>query len=115
MKIIPLQAIPNQTLTIQLDENNWSINLHTCDNTPQTPGTAIITIDFNLNNVDILNGLRIVPNTFLIPYNYLATAGNFTMLTDNDDYPDYNLFGINQYLIYTSQAEIQAAINGTTA
>jgi len=111
MQIIPLQAIPNQTLSIQLDSNNWIIDVRSLNNTPQTPGTAIMAFSFNLNGTDIIDGQRGIINWPLIGYDYLEN-GNFYMLTDNDEYPDYNQFGVTQYLVYASQNEIDGIING---
>ena len=38
--------------------------------------------------------------------------GNFILQTSNYEYPDYTMFGVTQYLIFATQAEIEA-INGT--
>lgn len=110
---IPLQAIPTQSLSIQLDDNNVDLRLHTCDNTPQTPGTMVVTITININEVEIVSNVRIVASTALINYDYLAN-GNFYLLTENDDYPDYTLFGVSQFLIYASPDELEAILNGTS-
>jgi hypothetical protein len=107
MIIIPLQAIPNQSLTIQLDNNNWDIDVRSCDTNPQTAGTAIVAFSFTLNGTVIISGQRGITNWPLIAYEYLQN-GNFFMITENDDYPDYTQFGITQYLIYASQAELDA-------
>jgi hypothetical protein len=64
-------------------------------------------IDIIRNGTPIISGSRMVPGYPLIPYNYLED-GNFTMLTEDDAYPDYSQFGISQFLIYASQAEIAA-------
>jgi hypothetical protein len=104
---IPLQDIPNQSLSIQLKDNNVDIRLHTCASNAGTPSVTItITINENL----IVNNVRIVPSTKLINYFYLEN-GNFYFLTENDDYPDYNLFGISQFLIFASTSELEAIRN----
>lgn len=108
---IPLQAIPSQELSIQLDGNNYDIRLHSCNNTPLTLGTAIMTATIAMNGNLLIENVRCVPNYVLLPYQYLAT-GNFLIITNNDDYPDYKQFGITQYLIYASQAELEAIENG---
>jgi hypothetical protein len=98
---IPLSAIPNQSLSIQLDQNNFDLRIHDCGN--------IITFDVTINNVIILQGIRAVASYPLIPYEYLEN-GNFVILTgnDNQDIPYWDRFGIDQYLIYASQAELEA-------
>ena len=103
MIVIPLQAIPNQTLSIQLDRNNVDIEIRACGNT--------MAFSLSINENIILTNERMVPAWPLIAYEYLEN-GNFYMLTDNDDYPDYNLFSVNQYLIYASQIELEALRNG---
>jgi len=71
---IPLQAIPTQSLSIQLDDNNVDLRLHTCDNTPQTPGTMVVTITININEVEIVSNVRVVASTALINFDYLANG-----------------------------------------
>jgi hypothetical protein len=108
---IPLQAIPNQSLSIQLDNNSFDIRIHSCDNTPQTPGTPTMSISISVNGAVIIDNQRMIPSWVLIGYRYLEN-GNFLMVTENDEYPDYNQFGITQYLIYASAAELEALRNG---
>lgn len=110
---IPLQAIPNQSLSIQLNDNNVDLRLHTCDNNPGTQ-SHIVTITITINEILIVQNVRIVPLTALIGYQYLEN-GNFYFVTENDEYPDYNLFGVNQYLIYASADELEALRNAAIA
>ena len=105
MNEIPLQAIPNQTLSIILDNDQYDIRIEATNN--------IMSFDIFRNNVAIVTGQRAVAGFPIIPYRYLE-KGNFVLLTMNDDYPDYTLFGVSQYLIFTSQSEIEAAINAGT-
>ena len=100
---IPITNIVNQSLTILLDENNYNIRLHTSQN--------ITSVDITRNNIVIVEGMRAVCGTPLIPYTYLED-GNFIFVTQNDQYPIYELFGITQFLIYASQTEIEAINNG---
>lgn len=101
---IPLQNIANQSLNIVLDNNNYTIRLHACEDTNSLI-TGITAVDIVRNNVVIVSGMRAVCGTQLIPYQYLVD-GNFIFVTQNDMYPNWNLFGITQFLIYASQAEI---------
>jgi hypothetical protein len=109
---IPLQAIPGQSLSIQLDGNNYDIRLHSCNNTPQTPGTAIMTVSIARNGISIVDNVRPVAGFPIIGYPYLEN-GNFVIISNNDDYPDYTQFGITQFLIFASQAELEAIANGS--
>lgn len=98
---IPLSAVPNQSLSLQLDNNTYDLVIR---------ATSILTAqvmvaDITINNTLILTSQRCVPGTPLIPYEYL-TNGNFIFITNNDEYPDYLQFQITQYLIYASQDEL---------
>jgi hypothetical protein len=112
MIVIPLEAIPNQSLSIQLDNNNIDINIHSCNNTPQTYGTNIMAIDITINEIVIITGQRMVPAWPLIGYDYLS-SNNFFIVTENDEYGDYTQFGVTQYLIYVNAQEIQEILAGT--
>jgi hypothetical protein len=103
---IPLQAIPNQTLTVTLDQLYYTIYINSTNrfnDSPVSLGCMAITII--RAGVVIVTGQRIVCNYPLISYLYLE-SGNFALLTLNDALPDYTQFGITQSLIYISQADL---------
>ncbi len=91
MQSIPIQAIPNQSFSITLDRNQWNFTLKTTN--------GVISVTLAKNNVTIIENLRAVANTLIIPAPYLE-AGNFLFLTQNFELPDYTQFGITQLLIY---------------
>ncbi len=64
-------------------------------------------VDIIRNGSPVVLGMRAVAGTFLIPYKYLE-SGNFIIITANEEYPDYLQFGISQYMVYFSQAELEA-------
>lgn len=103
MQQVPLQAIPVQSLTLQLDNNSYDIVVRAVN----SGDTQVMTFDIAINNVAIISGQRVVPNFPIISYSYLYN-GNFMMLTQDDDIPDYTKFQISQYLIYASQEELEA-------
>lgn len=104
---IPLQTIPNQSLSIQLDNINYDFVIRSM------PGTSnIMVFDITIDNELIAEGVRAVPAYPLIEYKYLEN-GNFIVITNNDDYPDWQQFQISQFLLYASQTEIEAIQNGT--
>lgn len=102
---IPLQAIPTQTLSFQdtTTQTNYFIAIKTCGN----PGAQIMSVSISINDILIVSGVRAVAGFPLIANTYLEN-GNFVILTQNDDLPDYTQFGVTQYLIYASQLEIEA-------
>jgi hypothetical protein len=98
MITVPLQAIPNQTFSIQIDDNIFSFVLKFIIN--------FMIVDLSINNVPILTGLRLVPQYPVVPYKYLEN-GNFILITANNDYPNYTQFGITQFLVYATQDELE--------
>lgn len=102
---IPLQSIPNQTLSINLNDNAYDILIRACN----SGASQVMSIDITINNDVILLGQRMVAGTPLIPYLELTDiGGNFLLLTDDGDLPDYNQFQISQYLVFATQEEINA-------
>lgn len=101
---IPIINIPNQSFTVQLDNNVWDFSIYDIQD--------LVAVDVTLNGTQILTGERAMPSYPLIPYKYLE-SGNFVFLTDNDDYPDFHQFGITQYLIYASETELESIRAGT--
>jgi hypothetical protein len=99
MILIPLANVPNQSFSIVLDGNQYDIWVYVTNN--------VSAIDIDRNNTEILLGQRIIPNYPIIPYRYLE-AGNFIVVTENGDYPIYTQFGVTQFMIYASQAELVA-------
>lgn len=99
---ILLAAIPNQTVSIRLDDRMYSITVK------ETRG--VMSVDILRDNEPILSGSRCVPMVPLITYRYLE-AGNFVFLTENDEYPYYTEFGNTQSLVYVSPVELEALRN----
>ena len=106
MMQIPITNIPNQSLSFSADGNQYDIRIHaTSDN--GEPGSEIMAFDITINNIVIITGIRAVAGFPIIPSIYLQN-GNFVVLTNNDDLPDWNQFGISQQLMYASEAELSA-------
>lgn len=100
---ISLSQVPNQAITIQLDGFVYDLTFK------ETNG--VMSVWILRDNVSIIQGLRLVGNSPMMPYKY-QEAGNFVLLTLNDDYPQFDMFGTTQNLVYLSQAELDA-IRGT--
>lgn len=99
MQLVPIVALPNQNFSIVLDNNLYGITLK------NTLGCMSASI--TRNNVDIIDNVRCVAGTPLLPYLYLED-GNFIFVTAQFQLPDYTKFNVTQSLIYLSQAEITA-------
>lgn len=99
MEIINIQAIPNQKLSVRLDNNLYQITIKECN------GCMCATVV--CNGITIVTNSRLVGNTPLIPYRYLENdSGNFIIGTDLEEIPYYTQFGVTQQLIYASAAEL---------
>lgn len=97
---VSLAAVANQTLFIQLDERAYTITVH-------ASGNGVMTADITRDSVVLLQGGRITPGMPLLPYRYLE-SGNFVLITDADALPDFEQFGVTQFLVYLSADELAA-------
>ena len=98
MQTIPIQQLPNQSLSVTIDGQRWGLTIKAA--------VSVMVVDLALNDQPLIYGLRIMPNQPLIPYRYLATVGNFLMLTVDDQIPWWEQFGIDQQLVYATADEI---------
>ena len=94
---VPLQAIPNQSFSISLDNNTFGITLIYAD--------SIMAVSMTINGVDTIDNIRCVAGSPLIPSRY-EEAGNFLFLTQNFALPIYEQFGSTQSLLYFTAAEL---------
>lgn len=112
MNIIPLQAIPNQSLSFQdtTTQTNYFISIKTCG----LLTAQIMAFDISINDVVVVSGCRAVAGYPILASKYQQN-GNFVVLTANDDLPDYTKFGVTQYLIYANQDELDAIATDSAA
>jgi hypothetical protein len=100
MLFVPLEVLPNQTFSIQIDNHNYDMAVYSCN--------LIMAFDLVRDGVTILTGQRVVVGTPVIPYEYLENEnGNFAFVTANEEYPDYLQFNTTQSLIYASNDELE--------
>lgn len=93
---------PNQTFLFDSKYGMFKITLRYL-------GTIVVcNVDFKGNN--IVNGVRVVTNKWLIPYKYLYQGiGNFRFEGMIDDYPIFSDFGKSVNLIYYDNEEFSEA------
>ncbi len=96
---LEISAIPNQTISARLDDAFYIITLKTA--------AGIVSADINRDGVDIVQGQRVSAGSAIIPYEYLAN-GNFVIITENEEYADYQKFGSTQFLLYLTLDEVLA-------
>lgn len=95
---VPIQAIPNQTLTITINGVNYEISLRTI-----LDFTAVSIV---INGVETVDGLRIPAGSPLLPYQY-EENGNFIFANSGGfQLPFYTYFNLTQTLLYYSPAEL---------
>lgn len=99
MQNLPIKNIPNQSLTVVLDNNQWGISIK------ETNGC--MSVSLTKNGVDIISNMRAVANTKIIPSKY-EEDGNFVFLSATQNLPDYMQFGITETLVYASPDELEA-------
>lgn len=97
MRVVPLAAIPNQSLSVRLDDVRMVLRLKEAN--------GVMVADLERAGVVVLSGVRVLAGEPIIPYRYLE-AGNFIFLTLSDDLPDWRKFNASQQLLYLTAAEI---------
>lgn len=103
MTEVPLQAVPNQSLTATLEGARYALTIKEAH--------GIMCVDVTRDGVELLRGHRIVSSAPILPYRFLQDAGNFVLLTENEELPYYSAFGFTQALVYLTAAEV-AALKG---
>lgn len=99
MITIPLAAVPNQTLSVQIGQVRWGLTLK--------DARGVMVADVERAGVVLLQAVRVVAHEPVIPYGYLED-GNFLLTTLNDDLPGWSKFGDSQELVYMTQTELDA-------
>ena len=94
---VPIQSVPNQSFLCTLDQNFFDITIKTTN--------GITAVSLTVNGVDVIDGIRAVAGSLIIPYQYLE-AGNLMFLTADEDLPIYTQFNVTQTLVYFTAAEL---------
>lgn len=98
---VPLLAIPNQELSMQLDGLRYGIRLRDI-------GNGLTAIDVSRAGVPVITGMRCNVSWFVLPYRY-QEAGNFVWTTPNGEVPRWEQFGVTHFLDFVPQSELDAA------
>lgn len=103
---IPLQAVPNQTLTIALGGQNVTFAISTFDNSDissneDTPVSGIY-VDFYLGSTIILYGARAVHGSNINQYSSDFVGYLMWYSDDGTDPTDYTLLGTTYHLYYAN-------------
>lgn len=94
---INLDPVANQSFSVQLDGARYVVRL--------VATNGVMAADIERDGVAVVTGSRVLPGVPLIPYTHLE-AGNFMLVTAGDDLPDWPRFGVDQFLVFLTEAEI---------
>lgn len=98
---IPIQAVPSQTLTVNLNGSQYIIGIR------YTNGCMSLSV--SKDGTQLIQNMRAVPATPVLPAKYLEDGnGNFMFLTANNLLPLYTQFNLTQSLLYFTPEELAA-------
>jgi hypothetical protein len=101
MLIIPLQAIPNQTLTVTLSDQVTQLNVYQTYNG--------LFIDVLVENVLIIGGVICENQNRIVRSDYLGFSGDLAFIdTQGSDDPIYTGLGTRFFLTYLTTEELAA-------
>ncbi|EJF89118.1 phage baseplate plug family protein [Bartonella tamiae] len=103
MRTINLISVPAQTFSLRLDNKRFRLRIN--------EGLGTMLADIDVDGTKIINATRILAGQPLIPYQWLE-HGNFIMLTEKGDLPDWHLFNKDQTLIYLTKEEMADFYHG---
>lgn len=97
---IDVQQIPNQEFIREIEGVQYKLKFRTFQ--------GMTLADIIADDVVLKRGVRVCPNTPIIPYKYLTNGGNFMFACLDGDYPHYTKFGVTQQLVYLTDEELEA-------
>jgi hypothetical protein len=98
MRLLALQALPNQELSFTLGGSTWRIRIMRL--------ISRYGADVYRNEEVVALGIPISPNWPIIPYPYQRTHGDFILDTPGGAELDNAQFGISQNLYYLAPDEV---------
>lgn len=99
MQVVPLQALPNQTLNIQLNGQSCTLNVYQLS-------TGMF-MDVLVNDVLIIGGVICENLNRIVRSLYLGFIGDFAFVdTQGTDPPVYTGLGTRFYLLYLLPTEL---------
>jgi len=96
---VGIATLPNQALSIQLDERFYEIELREAN--------GVMSASIVRDGVTLVSNIRVTAGTPLLPYRY-QEAGNFIMTADGEAIPYWDQFNVTQFLVYLSADELAA-------
>lgn len=97
MREITLQSVPNQRIDVSVGDVAWRIEIKAI-----TGGMAA---SIWADNELLISGTRILANSLILPFKYLAIYGNF-IIDSGGNSIDWRLFGRSQALYFIEPDEL---------
>lgn len=94
---VTIQALPNQEFSIQLGGFRYVITIKEAN--------GVMVMSVVRDDVPVVSNVRLVSGSPVLPYEY-QERGNFVMTTDGDELPYYTAFGVTQFLVFLTPAEL---------
>lgn len=115
MQVVPLEALPSQSLQIVLAGQNCALDIYTLDGydytdpTLNTPNTNIY-LDLAYNGIDVTETqICLNQKRLLINRQYLGFVGDFMFVdTQGTSDPQYKGLGSRYVLLYLTAADLAA-------
>jgi len=96
---IGLAAVANQELAVQLGGRQYVIAMHEAN--------GVMSATITRDGVTLVSNVRVTAGTPLLPYRY-QESGNFLLTVDGEALPYWDQFGVTQFLVYLTTAELAA-------
>ncbi|WP_420809778.1 phage baseplate plug family protein [Entomohabitans teleogrylli] len=90
---IPLEVLPNQSLTIRLGDNRYWIQIITISN-------SLMSISIARNDALLIQNQRAVSNQVILSQHNSKGYGNFVFVTPDETYPYYTEFNNGHELYF---------------
>lgn len=102
MQVVPLQAVPNQTLQAQLGGQACTLNVYQL--------TYGLFIDVYVGSALVCAGVICENMTLVVRYAYLGFSGDLVFFdTQGDDDPVFSGFGSRFLLVYLAPSDLPEA------
>ena len=98
VQLINLVANANQSFTLIIDNHRYEVTIRS--------SFSGVCVDLVVDDLMVVSGVRILPKEPMVPYDYM-TSGNFVLLTEMDQLPDFREFGTTQFLFYVDQETLK--------
>lgn len=98
MRLLSLQALPNQELSFTFDGSSWRVRIMMLH--------GRFGADVYRDDEVVVLGTPICPNWPILPFPYMRGNGDFIIIGPSDVDLDYAQFGTSQQLYYFEPAEV---------